>query len=64
MPATTEDKEQRFKLIADLIESVANRERERCAKIADDYAAMCRPGDLWGDAHGKEIAKRIREVPT
>ncbi len=45
-------------------------ERERCAKIADNYAASCKRGssmssmaeDTWGYVHATEIAKLVRKA--
>jgi hypothetical protein len=64
------DKQEKFLLIADLIGTTVRLERERCAKIAEDYAAECAKGssvssmaeDVWGETHGKLIAKLIREL--
>lgn len=53
--------------IVEQVDAVA-AERERCAKIADDYVAQCQRGsavssmaeDAWGAQAGREIAKAIR----
>lgn len=68
MSDSTEDNARKMQLINDLMHATIMRERERCAKIADDYAEEHRRGssvtsvveDAWGVAHGKAIAKLIR----
>jgi hypothetical protein len=67
--------QEKFDLIADLIEATISKERERCARIADDYAANCKEEikivktsgiaeDMWGEIHGKAIAALIRRGDT
>ncbi len=58
-------------LMKERAEAVAT-ERERCAKIADDYAAYCKRGgtmssmaeDAWGAVAALAIAKMIRGHAT
>lgn len=58
---------QKMVLIGELMTTIRNQERERCAKIAEDYAKEHAQGvggsmaeEMWGLTHGQRIAKLIR----
>jgi hypothetical protein len=56
----TIDTTERLELIGELILTVAAKERERCAKIADDYAAGFGDDSDPLAIHSREIARLIR----